>query len=386
MLLNFRNRLLGGTSPHALSIDGAAPEATGGGEQSPIVERSASGDGPISLRDGANSLLDARRKEAAAQRGEQEQTGEARDAATADNSTAQADDAAPETGPGETKEGDQQAEKLAPVDPPRSWTKEDKELFKGLPRETQERLVERERSREGDFLKRQQTAAEQSKALTAKETAAEQVRTQYEQALPMLLQALQAQQQGQFADIRSIADVEKMAAEDWPRYVQWDAQQKKVAVVQQEVTAAQQRAQAEKATQWQTFAREQDALLIEKAPDLANAEVNAKVARNAADMLKDLGFSDGELGEMWHGQRGLSLRDHRIQLLIRDGVKYREAQAAAKKPAPRPVPNVQRPGPAPARGADADGKVKDLTERLNQSGNLRDAAALLAARRASQRR
>jgi hypothetical protein len=46
--------------------------------------------------------------------------------------------------PGAKTEGtDPGAAELSPIEPPRSWTKEDKELFTGLPRATQERLAER---------------------------------------------------------------------------------------------------------------------------------------------------------------------------------------------------------------------------------------------------
>jgi hypothetical protein len=357
--------------------------------ESDIVERTAGGEGPLTPREAARSLTDTRAKErAGAQpRGDDEQQpGEARDgAAPARESADEAGTAQLEAGPGETQAGNAEAT-LPPIDAPRSWTKEDKELFKGLPRDTQQRLAERERSREGDFLRRQNEAAEKLKGLSAQQQAAEHVRAQYEQALPVLLGSLQEQQAGQFADIQTVADLEKMAREDWPRYVQWDAQQKKIAAVQQQLQVAQARQSQETTQRWRTFVADEDARFRERAPELAGGEALAKTARSAADMLKDLGFSDGELGEMWNGQRSLSLRDHRIQLLIRDGVRFREAQAAAKKPQPRPVPDVQRPGPAPARNADADGRVKDLTERLNASGNLRDAAALLVARRAAQRR
>ncbi len=355
-----------------------------------IVERTAGGDGPLTAREAARSLTDTRAKERAGavpRNDDEQQAGQARDdAAAAQQSASQEAGTAQETGPGETQAGDQQQEAAAPIEPPRSWTKEDKELFRGLPRDTQQRLAERERSREGDFLRRQNEAAERLKGLSAQQQAAEHVRAHYEQALPMLLGSLQEQQAGAFADIQTVADLEKMAREDWPRYVQWDAQQKKIAAVQQQLQVAQVRQSHATAQRWHTFVADEDARFRERAPELADGEALAKTARSAADMLKDLGFSDGELGEMWHGQRGLSLRDHRIQLLIRDGVRFREAQAAASRPAPRPVPDVQRPGPAPARNADADGRVKDLTERLNASGNLRDAAALLVARRAAQRR
>lgn len=366
----------------------AAPETAA---QPTIIERSASGEGPLTPMQAARSLADTRYKDhaGAQRRDDEQQTGEARQDATAAQESAPDQESgagtAQETGPGETQVADAQAETLDPIEPPRSWTKEDKALFKGLPRETQQRLADRERSREADFLRRQNEAADKTKALSAKEQAAEQVRAHYEGALPMLLQALQEQQAGEFADIKSVADIEKLAREDWPRYVQWDAQQKKIAAVAQQAQLAHARQSLERASRWSTFAAEQDALFAEKAPELADKDAKAKAAQSAAEMLKDLGFSDAELGRLWSGQGDLSLRDHRIQLLLRDGVKFREAQAAAKLAQHKPVPHVQRPGPAPARNADADGRVKDLTDRLNRTGNLRDAAALLAAQRAARR-
>ena len=123
-----------------------------------------------------------------------------------------ADDAAPVDAqdPGERTEGADRQQEPAPIEPPRSWTKEDKELFTSLPRATQERIAERERSRESDFLRRQNEAAEKLKGLTAKEQAVEQARQTYETALPQLLQTLQQQQAGEFADIKSMADVERL--------------------------------------------------------------------------------------------------------------------------------------------------------------------------------
>ena len=374
--------------------DSAAP--------SDIIERSAGGEGALTPREAARSLADTRNKDrAGAERArEEEDNGEARadapvrrgaerDGGTEQESSAQADGTAQQAndqaGPGETQGADP-AQQAPSIEPPRSWTKEDKELFRGLPRATQERLVERERSREADFLRRQNDAAAKTKGLSAKEQAAEQMRAHYEQALPALLQTLQEQQAGAFADMQSVGDIERLAREDWPRYVQWDAQQKKITAVQQQVQAARERQAIERTQRWHSFAGEQDALFAEKASELADQDAKLKAASVAAEMLRDLGFSDAELGALWSGQRDVSLRDHRIQLLIRDGVRYREAQKAAKSPQPRPVPQVQRPGPAPARNADADGRVKDLTERLNATGNVRDAAALLAARRAAQRR
>src|SRR5262249_53107890 len=81
-----------------------------------------------------------------------------------------ADAAPPDEVRGETPSADPDAR--PPIEPPRSWTKDDKELFKSLPRETQERIAERERLRESDFLRRQNESADKLKALAAREQAA----------------------------------------------------------------------------------------------------------------------------------------------------------------------------------------------------------------------
>ena len=184
---------------------------------------------------------------------------EAAPPATESEAAAAAEDAAPaETqAPGETESADP-AETLPPIEAPRSWTTEDKELFNSLPRETQERIAERERSRERDFRRSQDEAAEKLKGLTVKEQAVEQARQQYEAALPQLLQNLQSAQAGEFADIKTIADVERLAREDWPRYLQWDVAQKKIAAVAQEMLGAQQRQAQEKVQRFTDFAKKED--------------------------------------------------------------------------------------------------------------------------------
>jgi hypothetical protein len=375
-------------------MDETAPNGVAEAPQpTDIVERVAGGEGPITARAAAHSLIDARNKQNARERRNDDKDSEpTREGATlADESSPGVEPgngAGPQAVPGETQ-GDDQAESSAdsppPIAPPRSWTKEDKELFKGLPRDTQERLVERERSREGDFLRRQNEAAEKLKGLSAREQAAEQAKRQYEAALPTLLQSLQ-QEAAEFSDIKSLSDIERVAREDWPRYVRWDAQQKKIAAVQSQVDAALARQSHETQHRWSSFAQQQDALLLEKAPELAEKGQMAKVAESAMGVLRDLGFDERELNDMWNGRGALSLRDHRVQLLIRDGVRYRDAHAAARSAAARPVPGVQRPGVAAPRGAEADARISALDSRLEQSGSLKDAAALLVAQRHARSR
>lgn len=299
---------------------------------------------------------------------------------------AEADAALPETGVrGETNESADPA--LPPIAPPRSWTKEDKELFASLPRATQERLAERERSREGDFLRRQNEAAEKLKGLTAKEQAAEQARQQYESALPILLQGLQATVNSEFADVKTWADVQKMAADDWPRYVRWDAHQKQIAEAGQQLAAAQQRQQQERQQKFAAFAAGEDDLFKERVAEMADAKKAAELQTAALAVLKELGFEEAELAQSWNGQKDLSLRDHRVQLLVRDATLWREAQQKAKAAAAKPVPPVQRPGVALPKGAAQDAQIQNLTKQLEQASGvnaLRTAAKLVAARRAAR--
>ena len=161
--------------------------------------------------------------------------------------------------------------------------------------------------------------------------------------------------------------------------------QKKIAEVAQQLALAQQRQAQERVQQFAEFARREDDLFKEKVPDMADARKTAALQSACLAVLKELGFQETELAQSWQGQRDLSLRDHRVQLLIRDATLWREAQAKAKAAATRPVPPVQRPGVSQPKGAALDAEIQHLTQKLEKSGNLKDAAALLRARRAGTR-
>lgn len=277
---------------------------------------------------------------------------------------------------------------LPPIEPPRSWKAEEKERFKALPRETQAYLAERETERDRAIRQSQNEAAEKLKGLTAKEQAVEQARQQYEAALPQLLQTLQNQQAGEFSDIKTIQDVERLAREDWPRYLQWDVAQKKIAAVQQEMLSANQRQQQEKQQKFSEFAQRQDDLFKDRVPDMGDPAKAVKLQSAAMSVLKDLGFEEAELASSWNGEKDISLRDHRVQLLIRDATLWREAQQKALTAAKKPVPPVQRPGVATVKNAGAHAEIQNLTKQLETASGMRAqriAAQLIVARRAAAR-
>jgi hypothetical protein len=143
-----------------------------------------------------------------------------------------------------------------------------------------------------------------------------------------------------------------------------------------------QRQAVEYKSQWSNYVQTEDAKFEQAAPEMTDKETARKNGEIAIATLRNAGFADQDLKRAWNGEVSLSLRDHRAQLLILKAAKYDEAQRATAHPV-RNVPQVQRPGVATLRGErDDDVRLADLSNRLERTGNARDAANLLIAKRA----
>ncbi len=273
------------------------------------------------------------------------------------------------------------------IEAPRSWSKEEKERFSSLPRETQEYLTRRENERDTALRRGQNESATLRQTLDTERQALEQERQQYAQILPALMQQLQQQQMGQFADIKTQQDVDNLAQNDWQRFAMWQAHQMKVQNLNQQITANYQREQQAYTQKWNAFAQKEDNLFAEQATEM-NDPVQAKeIATKAVDLLRDTGFTDDDLNKLWSGQASVSLRDHRMQLIIRDAARFRAAKAGVPaKKAALPVSRTLRPGTPQERASDAQVNLDSLTKNLEASGKWKDGAELLLARRAARRR
>jgi len=283
---------------------------------------------------------------------------------------------------GETEEAEPtEDEPESPIEPPTSWSAEERDRFAQLPREMQEYISTREQQRDSEIRRGQNEVAERLKALEPEAQAMQQARAQYEQALPMLLQSLQST--GEFADIKSQDDVDRLAKEDWPRYIQWDAHQKKVQAVHQEMMAAQQRQQQEHAQHWQQYAAEQDRLFAEKVPDITDPEKGKQLSElTLRTMQEDYGFTPEEMQWAWNGP----FRDHRMQQILLDAAKFRKLEKNPPKPGKKPLPPVQRPGSARSAPTSVDVQIKALEDKFNSTGNLKLGAQILAMKRANASR
>jgi hypothetical protein len=283
---------------------------------------------------------------------------------------------------------DPAADEAPSVEPPRSWTREEKEAFKLLPPEHQERIAQRERTREAEIRRGQDEAAKTRKAAEAERQQLEQARQRYEAAVPELERQLYSVQQAEFSDIKSHADVLKMAEEDPFRYAKWDAIQKQRGALHQERQQAEQRQHQERNEAFKAWADEQDKRASERVPELADPAKRERVQKEALSYLTEtIGWEQDRLAKLWRGEESLSLRDADVQAMVRDAARWQAAQKAAKTAAAKPTPPVQRPG-VPQSKADASAQsIKALEARLDRATSVREqvdlAAKLRQARRAA---
>jgi hypothetical protein len=273
-----------------------------------------------------------------------------------------------------------------PIEPPRSWTKDAKERWSALPRETQEYLAQREQERDREVRRSQNEAAEQRKAFDAERSKVDEARKEYEAKLPAIMQALQEAQAGAFPDVKTMEDVTRLAQEDPFRYLNWQAHQQKLAAVNHELEQAKTRQAQEQQSKWAEHVRKENELFAEKVPEVADKAKAAELTSKAVEQLHEIGFSDQELANLASGKDKLSIYDHRVQLLILGNLKLSDLQKAKTAAVSKPLPPVIKPGTAKAPGAAASEQVQALTRKLETSGSLRDAAALRMAQLSQRRR
>lgn len=298
-------------------------------------------------------------------------------AATADTESPAEGDAAPaEQVTGETQEGD--PPEMAPLDLPRSWTKEQAEHWNALPRATQEYLSERA-SKDSETVRRSQNeAADARKAADVARVEAEQVRKKYEEKLPLLEKKLQTV--GPFADIQSMADLKKMQEENPFRFQEYQLYTWEQAAEQKELQDAEGRKQQERIGKRNAYEAEQNKLLADLVPEMADTKKASEMREQAVSMLEnDFGLKTELLQRWMQDDVGHEILSNAgFQKLIADQLKLKAIKAAPLRAIPKPVPAVQRPGVAALRG-NSD-VIQASRSKLSSTGSVDDAYALYQAK------
>lgn len=273
---------------------------------------------------------------------------------------------------GETQEVE--AETPQQIDPPRSWSKEARENWSKLDPATQNYILERAQQDDSAVQKAQREAAEVRRTIESERQQMEQARQQYESAALQMAQMFASS--NEFADIQTPADEMRLAKEDVLRYAQYQAFKSQREATQRAAYEAQSRQQQEYSNQLKAWGDEQDRLAMDVIPEAKDEAQWKSLRENSINYLRDVGFDQQELAQLWGNS---ILRDHRVQRIIADGAKAKQALAQLEKAKAKPLPPVQRPGVAPARGAAITADIKALDQKLSQTGSVKDAARLYAA-------
>jgi hypothetical protein len=385
-----RNRFLGGVSPRALfapDMEGGTPEAP------PAITPAVTVEGPTNARAAATLLSDWREKQAkAAKEPPAEQDKPQRVRATdgrftsadgshsSQGSTPTGEDAAPpQEANGETQEIDPAEQ--PPIELPKSWAKDKAEQWARLDRETQEYLANYDKTTSTEVRKAQNEAAEVRKSIETKEQAAEQARQRYEQAAQQTLQVLQQQQAAEFADIRTHADVQKLATDDPFRFAQWQARQMQIQAHAQEVEGLNRQREQEAKTKFDTWSKEQDAQFSKLYPEFDDPDKGQKAREGVKAYLKTVGVPEDTLPKLWNEP---FFRDAMFQRVVYDASRFHAAQEKAKNAVQAEKPPVQRPGSPATKGQSYQAEIEAAQARLKNATGIaaiRAATELQAARR-----
>lgn len=285
------------------------------------------------------------------------------------------DTGAQETAPTGEEEGHSEPEPETPpvpaIEPPKSWSDEEKAEFGKLPPAAQKIIAEREGERDRFVNQKATEAAEHRRALEQANAAIQQDRANYAQQLEHMIAAvLPEAQQLQNVDWR------RLSAENPTEFVRLSGirqdLQARVGAAQQELMRVRQAAaQQQQQLQAQMLQSQRD-LLHQAIPEFADATKGPKLAQEIAGWLQGQGFAPEEVGQ---------LLDHRVVQVARKAMLFDQAEAArkaaqAKTAAPTP-PRVQKPGTAPETADAASRRVRDDIGRFRSSGDIKDAARLL---------
>jgi hypothetical protein len=130
--------------------------------------------------------------------------------------------------------------------------------------------------------------------------------------------------------------------------------------------------------QFESFAKAEDARL-DTMLNGESSQTQRAVMEEIRAGAREAGVEPAEFMRLFHSDP--VMRNAHFQKMMYDAGKYRLAQKSTPKAAARDVPPVQRPGVAGSRSSASAATISALTAKLDRTGSLRDAQALLAAQR-----
>jgi hypothetical protein len=256
------------------------------------------------------------------------------------------------------------------IDPPISWSKEEKAIFEQLPPEAKAVIARRESEQNKAFTQKTQEIAEHRKAVEATYAAIQSERGQYAQNLQQLLLVAMPEAE-QFARI----DWTRLANESPADFVKLQAQRDelrgRIGAIQGELTRVSQQQQQDYARSFANLKQSEAQRLAEKFPDYADKEKGTKFVGELRGWLQEQGFSDTEIGQVI---------DHRVILVAAKAMRADRAAQARRTAETRradPAPNVQRPGSTQGRETQVGRRREQKFQQLRRTGSQQDALGYL---------
>jgi len=278
------------------------------------------------------------------------------------------DDYEPDTEP--VPEGEDGADHQS-VEPPNSWSKEDKALFAQLPPEAQAVIARRESEQNKAFTQKTQEIAEHRRALESTFQEIQQERDAYARNLQQLL-FVAAPEAQRFANI----DWQQLAQDAPADYVRLtaerDAMRGRIGGIQQELQRVAAQAEHAQAQQFVQLRQAEQQRLIEALPDFGDSEKAPKRVAEMRSWLTKRGFSNEEIGQVI---------DHRVLLVVDKAMqadRVQEARRQAQEKRTQTAPTVQPPGSPRQRGdTQAAQRRGQKMAALKRTGSEKDAISYL---------
>ena len=266
---------------------------------------------------------------------------------------------------------------VAALQAPSSYNADEKAAFAALPRPAQEAALRLEQTRRAAFSRDQRAVedARKSAEASAQQVAAER-QFLLNQVAP-LLQSLQQAHTSEFSDIRTAADVQRMAKVDPARFAEWQAQQITLQAAQQAQAQLAQQEQAQQAAR----DREAGAVELRKLSQTVKGwDTPEGLQRGMAELKRYVLSYDGV-----EEQDFALFRKAPFVEMARKASLYDQA-VARKKTAPAPAPQTASPSPGRVASGSALAATNRALGSLQSTGSMDDALAVLRARRGIRQR
>jgi hypothetical protein len=259
-----------------------------------------------------------------------------------------------------TEEADSDEPQPEAIDPPHSWSKEDKAFFKSLPPETQRIVAERERQRDGFLSQRAEALAIERKEIEALQAEAEKTRREYAERLSQFQPKLPDPPDETLIDSDPITYMKQQRA--------YEAAVKQQQESRAELERLSREHQEQQQKAHQEYLAKQQELLPKYIPEMADETKAAEIKKSVAEYALKTGYVPEQL-------QGVSALD----VMVLNKARLYDEMMAKGKTVPeklKDVPPVVKPGQRRSKTEAVTQKHQEQMAKLKKTGRLEDAAAV----------